>query len=479
MSKSKEKKSSGRPWRDNIEAVAISIVTIVLFKYFVLEAYKIPTGSMQPTLMGNPETGVFDRVLVDKFSFHYREPERYEVVVFKYPLNRAQNFIKRIIGMPGEELEIRDGDLFVRPLGDSTRGEDEGWQVLRRPRPIQDTQLRSLDTTDDWSLQGFQHNGDRIGGDGPGRAEFPRMGSVRDRYTDGYPEALQQKIEAVAAAKHTSDGRRVSGANEVSDLRVTAEVRAAASTKEVRVVLHEGKRRFRFLLPGPAAAAEARPTLEAFDPEGGMSRVTAVGPEPWRLTADESVHVLVQNLDDLLTFEVQGKEVATLEVPPRPRQLLDDRSGRVALESEGGGAWFGDVDVLRDIYYTSAGQHLTHWVIPEGHFVMLGDNPQDSSDGRDWHLTGFEVVSGPDAGTVVRGNDRPSENPRVVGNGEAALVFLRDAQGELHSFRQDEVDELPRQPAPFVPLESIVGRAVLVVWPLDPINNVYRLKWVR
>ncbi|MEC7233020.1 MAG: S26 family signal peptidase, partial [Planctomycetota bacterium] len=69
------------PWRDNIEAITISIVTIVLFKYFVLEAYKIPTGSMQPTLMGNEETGIFDRVIVDKLSYHFRDPERFEIAV--------------------------------------------------------------------------------------------------------------------------------------------------------------------------------------------------------------------------------------------------------------------------------------------------------------------------------------------------------------------------------------------------------------
>ena len=53
MARSKSgKKGDGRPWRENIEAITVSVIVIVLFKYFVLEAYKIPTGSMQPTLMG-------------------------------------------------------------------------------------------------------------------------------------------------------------------------------------------------------------------------------------------------------------------------------------------------------------------------------------------------------------------------------------------------------------------------------------------
>jgi len=62
------KKDEGprRPWRQNIEAVTMAIIVAVMLKYFIVEAYKIPTGSMQPTLMGNTETGIFDRILVDR-----------------------------------------------------------------------------------------------------------------------------------------------------------------------------------------------------------------------------------------------------------------------------------------------------------------------------------------------------------------------------------------------------------------------------
>ena len=89
-----------RFWRDNIEAGTMAIILAVMFKYFLVEAYKIPTGSMQPTLLGNEDTGIFDRIIVDKLSYHFRDPERFEVVVFRYPLDRSKNFIKRICGMP-------------------------------------------------------------------------------------------------------------------------------------------------------------------------------------------------------------------------------------------------------------------------------------------------------------------------------------------------------------------------------------------
>jgi len=480
MSTTKDKKSSGRPWRDNIEAVTISIVTIVLFKYFVLEAYKIPTGSMQPTLMGNEETGIYDRVLVDKFSFHYRDPQRWEVAVFKYPLNRAQNFIKRIVGVGPEELKILDGDLWIRPLDAVRGGDTDGWHILRRPRNVLDTQLRELDTRDDWQLNvaGWTMDGGDIVASAAGTAVFPRgsaptgalrgnSGGVRDGYTDGYPRKLAAKIE--------SRNKR-SRENEVSDLRVTTTVRADAAATEVWVLLQEGPRRFRFRIPGPAAGADKRLSIDGFDPQGGMAPLEFRADEAWKLTAGRSYDVLAQNIDDELTFEVEGRPTLTLEVP----RATGSRLSSATLGTEGGGARFGDPEVYRDIFYTSLGQKQTQWTIPEGSFVVLGDNSQDSSDGRDWTLAGLRILDGPDEGEVVRGNNRDRENPRWTdGPGGERTVFIRDEQGELRWFEAKDVQELGPVNAPLVSRESIVGRAVLVVWPLRPDLGVYRFQPVR
>ena len=75
-SKGKDPQKGGRPtpWRDNIEAILMAIVMAIVLKYFIVEAYRIPTGSMQPTLMGNSRTGVYDRILVDKFTPVLRNP---------------------------------------------------------------------------------------------------------------------------------------------------------------------------------------------------------------------------------------------------------------------------------------------------------------------------------------------------------------------------------------------------------------------
>ena len=82
-----EEKGPRHPWRENVEAILMAVVVALTLKYFFLEISKIPSGSMQPTLMGSPEAKVFDRVLVDKMSYCYRDPERFEIVVFKHPPN--------------------------------------------------------------------------------------------------------------------------------------------------------------------------------------------------------------------------------------------------------------------------------------------------------------------------------------------------------------------------------------------------------
>lgn len=465
---SAKKKKKAHPWRENIEAVTVSVIIIVLFKYFVLEAYKIPTGSMQPTLMGwsDPEGGgVFDRVLVDKLSFHYRDPERFEIVVFKYPLDRSKNFIKRIVGMPNEELEIREGDLWIKPEG-------EEWRALRRPRRIQDAQLKELDSAGEWALDdGWREEGGGVIASRPGRAQFPRTTStVKDHFTDGYPASLRDAVRRTA---------RNSGHNDVPDLRLAGRVEAQADTTEVSVVFSEGDRRLELVIPGPAAPEDARPRAVLRIPGSGEPLREVEAKDAYRLRAGKSVSFLAQNLDDLLELEIGGDSVLAVEVPPVEKHVLATRGGTgIDLVTSGGGAAFTRLDVARDIYYTSANMARSRWTIPDGAYVMLGDNTQDSSDARDWALWRYEIHDGPLAGEVIDGNHRGEEAPRIVRGaaGEPTRVYFHDQQGERRVFDLDDATGPQTVPVSHVPRRLIRGRAVLVVWPVFP---TFRPKWVR
>jgi signal peptidase I len=93
--------------REYTEAIVIAVVLALLIRMFVVEAFKIPSGSMIPTLL------VGDHLLVSKFTYKFTEPKRGDIIVFKYPDDPSRNFIKRIIAFGGDTVEVRDKTVFV------------------------------------------------------------------------------------------------------------------------------------------------------------------------------------------------------------------------------------------------------------------------------------------------------------------------------------------------------------------------------
>lgn len=96
-----------RMWKEWGEPFLIAAVIAILIRTFLLGPYKIPTGSMRPTLLEG------DRIFVDKITYRFRPPERGEIVVFKYPIDPKKDFVKRLIAFGGEEVEIRNGSVLV------------------------------------------------------------------------------------------------------------------------------------------------------------------------------------------------------------------------------------------------------------------------------------------------------------------------------------------------------------------------------
>lgn len=94
-------------WRENIESFLWAVALALLIRTFIIAPFKIPSGSMRPTLIEG------DRILVNKFLYRFREPKRGEIIVFRYPEDLKRPFIKRLIGIGGDNIEIRDGQVFV------------------------------------------------------------------------------------------------------------------------------------------------------------------------------------------------------------------------------------------------------------------------------------------------------------------------------------------------------------------------------
>ncbi len=207
--------------KETIESIIIALVLAFVFRAFVVEAFVIPTGSMAPTLLGqhmqlvSPESGykftadpsmvispnktmteqtvrgidpmsgsdillrpgtrvnAGDRILVQKYIYNFFEPRRWDVVVFKNPEDPAVNYIKRLVGLPGETLWIIEGNLYVKQP-------DGPWRIARKTdtsenhramkvqrtvwQPIHRTQYTAYDSTEspwktkagDWQSQGYR-----------------------------------------------------------------------------------------------------------------------------------------------------------------------------------------------------------------------------------------------------------------------------------------------------------------------------------
>ncbi|MCE5336897.1 MAG: signal peptidase I [Desulfobacteraceae bacterium] len=105
--------------REYGEAIIIAVLLALFIRAFVVQAFKIPSGSMKPTLL------VGDHILVNKFIYgirlpivnkeliHIKDPKRFDIVVFQYPVDPSKDFIKRVIGLPGDTVQLRDKKVYV------------------------------------------------------------------------------------------------------------------------------------------------------------------------------------------------------------------------------------------------------------------------------------------------------------------------------------------------------------------------------
>ena len=110
--------------RENIEAILVAILLALFIRTFIVQAFKIPSGSMKQTLQ------IGDHILVNKFVYGVKlpflqkviipvkTPRRGDIIVFKFPVEPEKDFIKRVVGIAGDVVEGRDKKIFVnnKPL---------------------------------------------------------------------------------------------------------------------------------------------------------------------------------------------------------------------------------------------------------------------------------------------------------------------------------------------------------------------------
>ena len=88
-------------------SIIMALVLTLIIRTFVVQAFKIPSGSMIPTLL------VGDKLFVNKYVYRFKKPERGDIIVFRFPNDPKKDFIKRLVAFGGETVEIRDGRIYV------------------------------------------------------------------------------------------------------------------------------------------------------------------------------------------------------------------------------------------------------------------------------------------------------------------------------------------------------------------------------
>ncbi|MBP2635475.1 MAG: spsB [Firmicutes bacterium] len=97
----------GEEVKDWVISILIAIVLAFFIRYFIVELYMVEGPSMRPTLVNG------ERLVVNKFIYRFKTPERGEVLVFRYPRDPSRDFIKRVIAVAGDTVEIKDGRVFL------------------------------------------------------------------------------------------------------------------------------------------------------------------------------------------------------------------------------------------------------------------------------------------------------------------------------------------------------------------------------
>jgi len=564
--------------RETIESVWVAIILAFVLRAFMIEAFVIPTRSMAPRRMGPhyaqvcPAGGVEysygwqsdgsvprrertspsgarcpsctyrftttagkylnggDRVLVMKYLYKFAEPKPFDVVVFRNPQSNANNYIKRLIGLPGETLEIVHGDVFVTPQGAESpeirrkpdRAQNVMWQTIsdndyqpdmaklksdgmyvqtpRRWDPLDEAHGKLWERTN--KGRSFVFQGSKAGGTlefrgvreinediDPGRPEHFMREAFVPRY--GYnPEqfelrCIDPQVDVCSDLKLSLVARPLSGAASVECMLdgLWFSVKAIIDTDGTVTVLAR---------PREAEAQGADdPARLKIDPwvELARAKTSAIGEGSGRKIelahVDHSVKVWVggkkvidKNYSIGLDKLKKRLERAHAEPLPIPGARIAVSGGRLELTH---------LKLMRDVYYTDfklsqSGRESLDFLTD---YARKGGNVRSGDPG--WGVIGNPI-------TLKKADAANGENPDldeffVLGDNSPQSLDSRGWIEAAPSLRLYDDDKKPQYKLGTVPRYNMIGKAMFVYWPsgfrlsllpgLPIIPDVGRMRLIR
>ncbi len=442
---------------EQVEFLAFILGLTLVLKLFVFEAFEVPTGSMQPTILGDAEAGIRDRILADKLVTLLRPPRRWEVYIFRLPYDERELYVKRVVGLPGERLEILGGDLWIDGA------------IARKPDAVNDSVLKQVypvgvDGVD--LTRAFRPSGAGVELDGP-RAVFSAgergllrsRRVIRDEYLHGYDPAWGIRPKPMARYA-------------VADLALDLDVELGPDGDFVEIALEADDGTLTCRLPSREGESDV---LVEYRPSGvGANPTTYLSGRILLLDPGVPVPVSLRWIDRRITLRV-GDESFSADQDDLPPRSDMPRRASIALSMPGGGV-VSAVNVRRDIFYPPRGP-TRRWQIPDEQYFFMGDNTQASHDSRQWEVRTLTLPDGEVEGFwlpwLKPGPSRRGANPTLTVDGHYAFA---DTHGNVSVFDPDDILDQRSDMAPFVHSRYLLGKVLAVYWP---VVAPFRWKLVR
>lgn len=420
------------------EFLVILILGILFARTFAAEAYIVPTGSMAPTLLGlhrdylcpscqlrfaigvdddghfgrpvcpncgrNDWTGVEavegqgDRLLVQKFLFDLRPPRRWETAVFQNPNNPGEAYVKRVVGRPGESIQLDGGDVYIN--GRIARKDLDAIHALRIPLFDNNHVPSDAARNPRWVA--------RLGGGKGLTSSVPsRWRPLGEHFRRDLNPDAADRVDWLEYRHWQPDhagygpvrdflaynGQELVGENRVRDLMLDAAISVGPGTRSVIVRIDSGADRFVVALPvdrlGTLEVRRNGQTVPVRPETGGRGLSSTA--DAARMTRLE-----VAVIDRRLTVAVAGRRAFVPLDYDDPREGPAPSAAGSAPIAVGvlGGGWveLADLKVYRDVYYTDSLATASKrpfgvgapYQLGRDEFFVLGDNSPVSNDSRFW-----------------------------------------------------------------------------------------------